>query len=215
MKKTIYAILACIIIAGIAITIFMGLNFDLKFTANKQLDINIGKKFNNNDIKQIVREVLEDENAEVIVQKVEIYEDMASIIVPQMTDEQVEKLNTKLNEKYEIENKIEDIQIENNSNVRGRDLVTPYIWPVAVSMAIVLIYACIMYRRLGIVKVIIKIVGVSVIAELVYLGLIAITRIPVTTLIVPIALVVYVATLIITILNLDKTNKEILEKKSK
>ena len=42
MKKTIYAILACIIVAGMAITVFMGLNFSIKYRANKELDINIG-----------------------------------------------------------------------------------------------------------------------------------------------------------------------------
>lgn len=212
MKKTIYAILACIIIAGIAITIFMGLNFDLKYTANKQIDINIGKQFDNEEIKQIVREVLEDNNARVIVQKVEIYEDMVSITVAEINDEQIEKLNTKINEKYELENKVEDIQIENNSNLRGRDLAIPYIQPVAISMIIVVIYVMIMYRRIGVIKVMLEVIAFCIMTQLVYLGLIAITRIPVTSVTIPVAIVIYVLTIIATIFKLDKENKELIEK---
>ncbi len=215
MKKTIYAILACIIIAGIAITIFMGLNFDLRYTANKQLDIVIGKQFESEEIKQLVREVLENDNARVIVQKVEVYEDIVSITVQDINDEQIEKLNTKINEKYEIENKIEDIIIENNSKLRGRDLAIPYMWPVGISILLVLAYACIMYRRLNIIKVIAKILGFTILAQLVYLGIIAITRIPVTAITVPIALVIYVITLIVVFFRMDKANKKILDDNEK
>ena len=56
-------------------------------------------------------------------------------------------MNIKINEKYEIENKVEDIQVENNSKLRGRDLIMPYKWPILVSIIVVLIYATIMYRH--------------------------------------------------------------------
>lgn len=215
MKKAIYAIIACIIIAGIAITIFMGLNFDLRYTANKQLDIKIGKQFESEEIKQLVREVLENNNARVIVQKVEIYEDMVSIIVQEISDEQIEKLNAKINEKYEIDNKVEDVTVVINSKLRGRDLAIPYLWPIAISMLVVLVYSCMMYRRLGIVKVVAKILGFTILAQLVYLGLIAITRLPVTAITVPIALVIYVMTFVVVFLRLDKANKKILEDNEK
>jgi len=215
MKKTVYAILACIILAGIAFTIFMGLNFDIRYTANTQIDIYIGKQFNNEDIKQIVKEVLEDSNAKVIVQKVEVYEDMVSITVENITDEQLETLNNKINEKYELENKVEDIEITNNAKLRGRDLVKPYIWPVVISMVIILIYTCIMYRNLGILKVIAKVVGFNIMTQLVYLGIMAITRLPVTNVTVPIALVIYVATLIGTTYKLNKDSNKITEKNKK
>ena len=203
MKKTIYAILACIIVAGISITVFMGLNFSLKYRANKELDINIGQEFDNEEIKQITREVLGNNNAEVVVQKVEIYEDMASIIVEDITDEQIEALNTKINEKYGRENKVEDINIINNSKLRGRDLVYPYIWPVIISMAFVLVYACVMYRKLGVFTVIRKVLGTTICAQLVYLGIIAITRIPVTVITVPLALVIYIVTVTLVVSRLD------------
>ncbi len=215
MKKTIYAILACIIVAGIAITVFMGLNFSLKYRANKELDVNIGQKFDNSEIIQIVRDVLGNSNAEVVVQKVEIYEDMASIIVEDISSEQIEALNTKINERYGTENKVEDINIVNNSKLRGRDLVYPYVWPVIISMIFVLAYACVMYRKLGVLKVIARVVGISILAQLVYLGIIAITRIPVTVITIPIALVIYVVTVTIVVSRLDNISDVKEENKTK
>ena len=50
-KKIIYIIIACIILIGAIITGFKGLNVGLKYSPNKQIEINIGKEFDKNNIK--------------------------------------------------------------------------------------------------------------------------------------------------------------------
>ena len=129
-KNLIGILLGIIIIIGIILTTIIGLNLDLMYSSHKSIDINLQKQFENEDVYKIAKEVFE--NQKVKVQKVELYEDMVSIIVKDATDEQLENLNTKLNEKYELENKKDDMVITNVPSVEISDLVKPYILPVSI-----------------------------------------------------------------------------------
>lgn len=189
-RKIIYIVIASIIVIGAIITGFKGLNVALKYAPNKQIDIYLGKEFDNNDIKQLVKEVIG--NKEVIIQKVELYEEIASITVKEITDEQVEELNTKINEKYELENTVkDDISIVENSNLKIRDLIKQFIFPIALSLVIIIIYAGIRFRNVNIFEVITKIIGMNILAELLYVSILAITRLPVNNLTVPMGIAIY------------------------
>ena len=216
MKKKIIIgiILTVIILVGIVITCTLGLNFDLIYTNHKEVDIYIEQEFNNDDIYNIAKEVLGQEK--ILVQKVELYEDMVSISVKDITDEQLENLNNKINEKYGIENKIEDIDITSSPNVRGRDLIKPYILPVVITFILIIIYIAIYSAicshngaKIDIIKTLAKSIGVIIGTQLLYLSLIAITRIPINRLTIPFAIVIYVITTIGILLNIKK---EIIEK---
>ena len=56
------------------------------------------------------------------------------ICIKDITDEQLQQVNTKINEKYNIENTLEDLVVTNVPNTRIRDLVKPYITPVMISL---------------------------------------------------------------------------------
>lgn len=210
MKKLIWPIIAFILIAGITITFFMGLNFDVIYSANKQVDIYIGKQFEKDDIRNIVNEVLKTD--EFMIQKVEIYEEMVSITAKEITDEQLEQINQKINEKYELENKVEDLTLVANSNIRFRELIKHYFWPILISIVIMGTYAVILYRKLGILKVIGKFLCASVLVEAVYMSLIAITRLPVNRLTIPVGIIVYVIALFVIF---NKFEKELQDKNEK
>ena len=212
-KKILYIILACVIIIGAVIIGFKGLNFGLKYEPNKQIEVYIGKEFDNNDIKQMVREVIG--NEQVIVQKVEVYEEMVSITVKEMSDTEIEELNNKINEKYGIDNKVsEDLIITENANLRGRDLVKTFIFPIAVSLIIILVYAAIRFRKINIFEILFKLFGINILAQLLYISVLAITRLPVNILTVPTAIAIYtVVTLLI--FNEYETKERELEKEQK
>ena len=90
MKKVIYAILVCTIIAGIVVIATMGLKADLIYSKNVEIDIYIGKTFEKNDIQSIVSEVFPNER--VIIQEIELFEDMVSIkLLDTRTDEELNK----------------------------------------------------------------------------------------------------------------------------
>lgn len=210
-KKILIAVMACIIIVGFAMIGFVGLNFDINYTANKEIDIYLGTQFEISDIRGLVKEVIENETT--VIQKVELYEEIVSIKVKEISDEQIEQLLTKINEKYNLEIKKDDITITNNPNLRGRDLVKPYILPIAISVVLVLVYAGIKFYRVNSIEVISKLIGLNIIAQLFYVSVLAITRLPVNKLTIPVSIAIYIATTLAVTINF--ANKEIVKEKKK
>ncbi len=214
-KKIAYIVLACIIIIGIIVIAFAGFNVSLKYSPNKQVSVYIGKEFESSDIKNIVKGVIG--NSKVIVQKVELYEEIVAITVKDITDEQIEQLNVKINEKYGLENTVkEDIKVTQNSNLRIRDIAKPFIIPVAISLAIILIYAGIRFRKINILEVLGKIIGMNILGVALFVSIIAIVRIPVNALTIPMCLAIYVVVSLAVFNELEeKTQRSMQEAKKK
>ena len=89
MKKIIYGIIVCIIIVGAVSIATIGLNANLLYSKNVRIDAYVGKTFNNEEIKQIAKEVFETDN--VIVEQVEYYQDMASILIEEKAAENIDE----------------------------------------------------------------------------------------------------------------------------
>lgn len=214
-SKIVIAIISLIIIAGTIITLTVGLNYDLKFQETKKIELYLQKEFEVSDIKQIVEETVPDQ--EVIIQKVEVFEDSVSIIAKDITDEQKANLITKINEKYGTEISADTTEIVTVPNTRGRDIVKPYIAPIAIATLIVLAYMAIRYYKLNSSKVVLKTIFILVLAQALLLSLIAITRIQVGRLTMPMVIVVYIATLlgITTKFERNLDNKKQVEEKKK
>lgn len=214
-KKIIILLTVIILIAGIAVTTIKGLNFDLKYQETQNIQIYIGKKFNDEDIKQITKEVFG--NQAVMIQKVEIYKDTVIITAKEITEEQKNNLVTKINEKYGTELKAEEIEITNVPHTRGRDIILPYAVPFITAGAIVLAYMAIRYYKLGAGKVLAQTVGILVLTQAILFSVIAITRIPVGRLTIPMVLMVYMLTLIGITTNMEKqlASKKLEESKNK
>lgn len=213
-KTIIRIILALIILAGIIITCIYGLNFGLNYSNHKEIDIYIGQEFENKDIYKIAKEVLV--NQKIAVQKVELYEDMVSITAQDITTEQVEELNTKINEKYGIQNTIEELVITDIPNARGRDVIKPYILPIAISFIIIIIFFIIynmIYshkgRETNTIKTVVKSVFSIIIVQLLYLSILAITRLEVNRLTIPVSIILYIITTIVIVLKLEKKYSKI------
>ena len=205
-QKILIAIIALIIIAGIIITATIGLNFDLRYQESKKVELYLEKDFEISDIKAITDEVFS--NEPVIIQKVEVYEDTVSITAKDITDDQKADLINKINEKYGTELSADSTTIESIPHTRGRDIIKPYIAPFSIATLIILVYMAIRYRKLGIVKTILKVVIISVVAQATLLGVIAITRIPIGRLTIPMVIVVYMLTLVGLTSNFEKKLKE-------
>lgn len=190
--KILSIILAIIIIAGIAITLTIGLNFDLRYEETKKVELYLQKEFEISDIKQITNEVMP--NQPVIIQKVEVYEDTVSIISKDITDEQKSNLINKVNEKYGTDLSAEDVEIVTIPHTRGRDIIKPYILPFVISTVIILAYMAVRYYKLGVLKTLAKTIGIIVLAQVVLLSVIAIARIPIGRITIPLVITVYILT---------------------
>ena len=213
MKKIVYIILICIIIAGIIIIPTIGLNADLIYSKNVEIDVYLGKTFNMNDMENLVNEVFPDEKN--IIQQIEVFGDMVAITIPdtrteEELDSKVEKKKKKINEKYELEITSDDVQITHNPKVRLSSVVIPYALWIGISAALILVYVAIRYRKLGVVKTLLTYIISIVAVELLLLSIIAITRYPVNRIIVPLGLAAFV--IVVTVLGIK--NEAGLEKAS-
>ena len=215
--KILIIILVVIIIAGIIMIGTKGFNFDLVYEKSQRIELYLENEFNTADIKAITDEVMNAKN--VVIQKVEVFEDTVSIIASQITDEEKTNIINKINEKYGLELSADSIEIENIPHTRARDIIKPYILPFTIATIIILVYMAIRYHKLGSIKTILKTIGISVIAQAVLFSVIAITRIPFGRLTISMVLVVYLLTFIALTAKYEKRlkdkNEEIKKKESK
>ncbi len=192
-KQLKIVLIVLIIIAGIAMIAVKGFNFDLKYQDTQRVELYLETEFNISDIKQITNEVFG--NQRVMIQKVEVFEDSVSITTTSISYEQKNNLITKVNEKYGTELKAEDIQIEDIAHTRGRDIIKPYIIPFAIAVIATLVYIGIRYYKLNTVKVVLKSIGILLLSQVLLFSIIAITRIPIGRLTIPMVILVYLLTL--------------------
>ncbi len=208
-------LITLVIIAGIVMIAVKGFNFDLKYQDTQRVELYLKTEFNISDIRQITDEVFG--NQKVMIQKVEVFEDSVSITTTSISDEQKSNLITKVNEKYGTELTAEDTKVEDIGHTRGRDIIKPYILPFVVAVVIVLIYLGIRYYKLNIAKVIAKSIGIMVLAQVLLFSVIAITRIPIGRLTIPMVILIYLLTLfgITTKFENDLSKKKLEESKDK
>ena len=205
-KKIFYAILICVIIAGVVVIATMGLKTDITYSRNLRLDVYLGKEYTRQDIEPIAKEVFGNER--MLVQQVEYYGDMFSITISQEVEEidsKIEQLTNKLNEKLGLELKKENITKEYQPHIRLSSVLKPYLIPLAISMIVILAYVMIRFRKIGAWKTLALYVLMVLASELLYLSILAICRIPINRLVTPIGLAIYV--IVITILTARQEKK--------
>ncbi|CDB31601.1 protein translocase subunit SecF [Clostridium sp. CAG:575] len=182
-------LIAIILIVGAIVIATKGLAFELKYQDSQKVELNIGKEFKTEDVKQITNEVFD--NQPVKIQAIEVYKDAISITTTEISEEQKTNLVNKINEKYETELKSEDITIESIPHTRGRDIIKPYITPFIIITIIILVYLMIRYYKLNSLKVLIESIGIIALSQMVLLGIMAITRMPIGEFTIPMVLLVY------------------------
>lgn len=196
MKNKIFVGLAIVIIIGAIMIAVLGFNVDICYKAYNLVDIEIGKDFNMSDIKSITDEVFPGKKVEI--QVAGTYSDNIVLKIDEISDEQKSNLATKINEKFGLEKTVDDIEVNYIPNYKLIDIVKPYLIPMCIATAIVLAYIAIRFRKMGIVKVLSQVIVLSVVAELFYIALVAITRYPVNRLFMPVAVMIYL--IILTVL---------------
>lgn len=182
-------LIAIILIVGAIVIATKGLAFELKYQDSQKVELNIGKEFKTEDVKQITNEVFD--NQPVKIQAIEVYKDAISITTTEISEEQKTNLVNKINEKYETKLKSEDIKIESIPHTRGRDIIKPYITPFIIITIIILVYLMIRYYKLNSLKVLIESIGIIALSQMVLLGIMAITRMPIGEFTIPMVLLVY------------------------
>lgn len=197
MKNKVFIGLSIVILIGIIVVAVFGFNVDFAYKNHHLVDVKIGQDFNISDIEVIAKEVFS--NQKVEVQKAGVYSDNVIIRVEEISEEQKASLNTKLNEKFGLDNTVEDIEVNYIPSFRIRDIVKPYIVPMLIFSVVIFAYMGIRFRKIGSGKVVAQALVLGVIAELLFMAIIAITRYPVNRLVLPVGVVIY--GVILTVLN--------------
>ena len=185
-SKIISIILIIIFIIAIVLTGIRGLNVDLNYSEGVSILFNLNQQFNTKDVESIAREVWPD--GQIIVQKVEVYDETALIKVSSVNDEQITNLVNKINEKYGLELAQSDFTVQYNSNVQIRDIVSPHIVPMLITTALIVLYYSIRFRG---VKEILDLLIKLIFAEGILYSIYAIARLPIDVLTMPIGMLVF------------------------
>ena len=188
-SRILVVLIAIILVLGAVMIFTKGLAFELRYQDSKKVEMNFGKTFEEKEIKEIANEVFGKQP--VRIQAIEVYKDAVSITTTEITEEQKTQLVTKLNEKYGKELKSEDITIEEVAHIRGIDIIKPYLIPFTIVTVIVLVFLVIRYNKLNSFGVLTQSIGIIVLAQLVLLCIMAITRMPIGIFTIPTVLVVY------------------------
>ena len=205
-KKIFYGVCIAVIIIGIIVTYFLRLNFSLEYSENIRIDLYIGKGYSLTDIKQIAEDVFK--TKQIMYRPIEDFSEAVSITVREASDEQIENLKAKIQEKYELENTDSLIEKQTIGHFRGRDIVKPYLFPFAIATIIILVYMAAKYHKLGIGKTVLKSAFWIIITQVILLSLIAITRVPIGKLTISMVLIVYILTLLGITNYFEKKDKE-------
>lgn len=188
-QKIIYIVILAIILTGIIVISTIGFNLGFMYSNNKRIDIYIGKDFEIKDIKNIAKEVI---NEKMLLQTAEILDDYVSITVKDINDEQVENLKTKIIEKYEISEDLQSIKTTDIPSVNVIDIIKPYVFPIILVTLMIIGYLAVRFRKQNILKICVKFLGRLIIIEALYFSIIAICRIPFDDITMPIALLIYI-----------------------
>lgn len=194
-KKLLLLGIILLIVAGIFVVALKGVNVSLDLHQHESITIKIGKEINLKEIEEICNNVFE--NKKYIAREVEMFSDSTNIIVESITDEEKEELVNKINEKYGTELTVQNLSINSNSNIRIRDIVKPFIFPVVISMVLVgIVYAIVYRNKVAIIKYM-KTLEIIILAEALIASVIAIIRIPLSQSIITLMLFVAVAEIMV------------------
>lgn len=204
-KLVIHVIFLSIIIIGIIVIATLKFNVGLEYSDAKRLTIYLGQDFETTDIREIAKEAFG--TNKILVQKIELFNDMASIKVKEIPEGSIDTLVERINEKYGTEYTNENVGEEDIASTRLRDVIKPYVFPITISAVVIGIYLAIRYKKLSSIKVIINTLLSIITIEAVYISLIAIFRIPVSGLTIPIGLLIGIIILLCLVNHYEKLIK--------
>ena len=174
-----------------------------KYNINQKILVSIGDDYTVEDVQAIANEVFS--STDTKVEKSEDDEKYASIDAKLVTEEDIENLNNKINEKYSLSNEADSISATNMifkediPRVRLIDMAKQYMLYTVVATVIVLIYFGVRYKKVGLARVVSEPVALLLWTELLYLAVVAITRISVNKFVIIGAFSIYL--IVITYLN--------------
>ena len=205
MKKKIpLIILILILLAGIITLFVAGFEKSVIYGAGTRIEVYIPKGYEDKEILDIAKESFA--GKKIALEKVEKLDQIAGIkINEKYSEEEMKNFKSRISEKYGIEEKNLDIYELPVPKIKVSTDIMPYVSPIALITAVSLIY--VLFRNLkneNKWKIIFKIVITLAIVLGLYFSIILIIRIPYGIYTMPIAIVIYIITLMISVNNIKE-----------
>lgn len=207
-NKKILAVLTIvlvIIIAGIAVLFTKGMNYSLAYGNNTTIELYLETDFEDSDVQNIIKEVF---GNDIETRQVNNLRYDILIITKSVSDEQLDNLVSKVNEKYGLELKKDSLLVTNNVEINGMDLISPYILPVAITTVAILAYFIIRYKKLGIYNISLVTILTIILTQLLVLSIYTISRLPINEYTMPISMIVYLISVIVLTEKFEKDLKK-------
>ncbi len=187
-------IVLIVIIVGIVIIFTKGMNYGLLYDNNKTIELYLEAGIESTDINSIIKEVFGDK---IKIRQVNNLQYDILITTKSASDEQLNNLVFKVNEKYGLDIDVEDLIVTDNAKISGIDLVSPYLLPVSISTILILIYFIVRYKKLKIFKVSLITITTIIFIQLLLLSIYAIIRLPINEYTMPISMILYLISVIV------------------
>lgn len=260
-NKFLYVVMIIVIILGAIMVKVKGFNYETLYSDHKRIEIVLGNDFDVADISKIAKETIKEKS---VVRKTTLFGTSVSIDAKNITDDEINNLFSKLNEKYskdydmkklkkdsilveqnatsissmsdeeittlisqikekygleytkeELQETVSLVRMSDVSKIEFYDMLKGFIVPLAISLAIILVYYAIrfnkLYKKAWILEPI-RLAFEMLLNQLFLIAVVAITRIPVSQYIICVLLFVWILQIISeTIKNekaLEKINAE-------
>ena len=216
IKLIIVLIALVIIIAGTVVKLSKGMNYIIKWKKSVSINFHIHEaKVELSDLKGVLNESFP--GSKYIIQNLDDEEDdfLITIDKEQITDEEKNSFIEKVNSKYETEITADDIEVVYNNPVKLFDIAKPYIIPVIITVVIISAYFILRYKKVGALNIIENLLYGIVMPEWLYLSILALFRISVGYYTLPIAILIYLISIITLIYVFEKQAQNVEPKNNK
>lgn len=204
-NKIFLIILILIIISGIITLGVFGFKKSSEYSSGTRIEIYIAKGYEKQDIINIAKESFT--GREISFDEVEKLNQIAAIKVKDYTKEELNNYKAKIAEKYNTSEESLQVYEVAIPATRVETVVKPYILPTILITVLSLIYISFRNLKSGkVLKTLIEIVLKLILIAGVYFSIILLFRLPFGTYTMPIALLIYIISMLIIIYKANKSN---------
>ena len=212
MKIAKVVITALLIIASIVV-IWSSSSKEIVDKERNQIGIVLGVQFDVNDVRNIAKEVLGKGN--YIVKKATVFEDVVIIQSEGFSKENVKSIVEKINAKYGLEIKAEDVEVEKIGAENLNSDLTKYALPAVIALVLISVYFGFRFKKIGWLRTIVRFVTTVLFAELLYISVLAISQVEIGMLAAPIGVALFALATLASVLVFEKEREEFILNESK
>lgn len=197
-NKLVLLIFMLFIIVGIITLFVAGFEKTAIYEAGTRIEVYIPQGYEKQDILDIAKESFSEKK--IAFEEIENLNQVAGIKIKNYSEEELNKFKASICGKYNIKEESLELHEISLPTTRIRTDVVPYVFPVTLATVLSLIY--VLFRNLKSErkwKILLKLVLVLAIVLGVYFSLILIFRLPFGSYTMPLALAIYIITLIISV----------------